>query len=80
VSGQKRDPLSAQRPEGSARNVFPAAVRETRPQGERVFVVLDAAGHTMTAEVTRAGGAALALEPGRTVWAAVKATAIGVYT
>ena len=38
------------------------------------------AGLTLTAEVTRPAAEALALAPGRAVWAAVKATAIGVYS
>jgi molybdate transport system ATP-binding protein len=72
--------LSAERHPGSAQNVFPATVREVRAAGDRVFAVLEVSGLTMTAEVTRPAAAALALGPGQRVWAAVKATAIGVYS
>ena len=71
--------LSAERHPGSAQNVFAATVRELRAGSDRVSVVLDASGLTMTAEVTRPAAAQLGLAHGRDVWAAVKATAIGVY-
>jgi molybdate transport system ATP-binding protein len=72
--------LSAQRGAASAQNVFASTVRELRPGGGRAFVLLEAAGAAMTAEVTREAAAALALGPGREVFAAVKATAIRVYS
>jgi len=71
--------LSVTRHEGSAQNVFAATLRELRPGPDRAFAVLDASGLTMTAEITREAAAALHLAPGQPVWAAVKATAIGVY-
>jgi len=71
--------LAEERPAGSAQNVFAATVRELRPGADRVFAVLDASGLTLTAEITREASASLRLAPGKTVWAAVKATAIGVY-
>ena len=70
--------LSLERPAGSAQNVFRARVVEIVPAGDRLRVRLDA-GVPMTAEITGAARAALAIEPGREVWAAVKATAIRVY-
>lgn len=71
--------LSAGRHPGSAQNVFDASVRELRRAGGRTFVLLDAGGVAMTAEVTDAAASALALAPGRPAVAAVKATAIHVY-
>jgi molybdate transport system ATP-binding protein len=71
--------LSVERQPGSAQNVFAATVRELRPVGGRTFVLLEASGKAMTAEVTREAAARLSLVPGRPVHAAVKATAIRVY-
>jgi molybdate transport system ATP-binding protein len=65
---------------GSAQNVFAATVRELRPVAGRVSVLLEAGGLAITAEVTRAAVATLDLAPGREVWAAVKATAVRVYS
>jgi molybdate transport system ATP-binding protein len=71
--------LSAERGAGSAQNVFAAVVRELRPSGARVFVRLEAGGLAVTAEVTREAVAALDLGEGRSVWVAVKATAMRLY-
>lgn len=71
--------LSAARHPASAQNVFDGTVRELRRAGGRTFVLLDAGGAAMTAEITDAAASALALAPGRTVVAAVKSTAIHVY-
>ena len=71
--------LSVERHPASAQNVFAAGVRELRPAGGRTFVLLQAGGVAMTAEVTNEAVAALALRPGREVFAAVKATAVRVY-
>lgn len=73
--------LSAERGTGSAQNVFQGRVREVLPLPDRLRVVLEAGeGETLTAEVTREAAAALHLAPGRTLWVAVKATAIHVYS
>jgi molybdate transport system ATP-binding protein len=72
--------LAAERLPGSAQNVFAATVRELRPAGGRVAVLLDVGGLAVTAELTRASVAALGLATGRRVWAAVKATAVRVYS
>jgi molybdate transport system ATP-binding protein len=58
--------------------VFAGRVREILPLADRLRVVVDV-GVPMAADVTREAAVALALAPGRTVWAAVKATAIDVY-
>ena len=71
--------LSVERHPASAQNVFAATVRELRPSGGRTFVLLQAGDVAMTAEVTNEAAAALALAPGREVFAAVKATAVRVF-
>jgi len=67
-------------PHGSARNVVFAAIQEIAPEpprGDNVRVRL--AGHPpLTALVTRAAAGALALAPGREVWASFKATGVEV--
>jgi molybdate transport system ATP-binding protein len=70
--------LSAERPAGSAQNVFRGRVVEIVPAGDRLRVRLDA-GVPLTAEITAEARGALGIEPGRELWAAVKATAIRVY-
>ncbi len=70
--------LSAGRPDGSARNVWPVTVVETVAFGGRVRVRLGGPV-PLTAEVTPAAVAALGLAPGAAVWAAVKATEVGVF-
>lgn len=64
-------------PEGSPRNVWPATVSGIEMEGARVRVQLDGAP-SLAAEVTPAAVAALALEPGGKVWAAVKASEVDV--
>jgi molybdate transport system ATP-binding protein len=59
----------------SARNRFAATVRFVVPEGALVRVGLDA-GFDLTALITRAAAAELAIEPGTRVIAAVKAPAI----
>lgn len=59
----------------SARNRFPATVRYVVPEGALVRVGLDA-GFELTALVTRAAAAELALEPGERLIAAVKVPAV----
>ena len=70
--------LSAERLPGSAQNAFEGRVVEVLPLPDRLRVTLDA-GALIVAEVTREGAARLGLEPGRPLWASVKATAIRVY-
>jgi molybdate transport system ATP-binding protein len=70
--------LSAERPAGSAQNVFTARVVELIPVEDRLRVRLDA-GVPITAEITIEARAALGIEAGREIFAAVKATAIRVY-
>jgi molybdate transport system ATP-binding protein len=70
--------LSAERLPGSAQNAFAGTMVEVLPLPDRLRVTLDA-GALIVAEITREGGARLGLEPGRRLWASVKATAIRVY-
>jgi molybdate transport system ATP-binding protein len=70
--------LSADRLPGSAQNAFAGRVVEVRPLPDRVRVTLDA-GATIAADITREAAARLALAPGATLWASVKATAMRVY-
>ena len=65
------------RPEGSARNVWPATVRDLTVVGGRVRVTLDGTP-TALADVTAAVAADLALAEGVGVWASVKATEVTV--
>ena len=73
--------LSRSAPEGSARNVFHGAVREVVPEpphGERLRVALDTAP-PLVAEVTAAGGRALGIAPGVSLFASFKATGVEGY-
>jgi molybdate transport system ATP-binding protein len=63
---------------GSARNHWPGTVVEVDLLGERVRVRIEGAV-PIVAEVTAESARALALEPGRSVVAAVKATEVTVY-
>lgn len=63
----------------SARNRFPAIVQEIVPLPDRLRVHLDA-GFPLMADVVRSAAAALHLENGTRVVAAIKSTAIEVYT
>jgi molybdate transport system permease protein len=65
------------RPEGSARNVWPATVRDLAVVGGRVRVTLGGAP-TVLADVTTAAAADLGLAEGVDVWASVKATEVTV--
>jgi molybdate transport system ATP-binding protein len=64
-------------PEGSARNVWPATVRDLAVIGGRVRVTLDGTPAVL-ADVTTASAAELGLREGTEVWASVKATEVGV--
>ena len=70
--------LTAEEPTGSARNRWPGTVRSVVPHGPTVRVHLDAAA-PLIADVTPASAVRLGLEPGRRVWATVKATEVTVY-
>lgn len=70
--------IHASAPEGSARNRWPMTVADVEPAGARVRLRLD--GEVpLTAEITAASLADLALGPGTPVWASVKATEITAY-
>jgi molybdate transport system ATP-binding protein len=70
--------LHPDQPHGSPRNTWPATVAEIEPDRDRVRVRLDGP-HPVTAEVTPAAVAELALAPGIDVWASVKAVDLDVY-
>jgi molybdate transport system ATP-binding protein len=70
--------LTVEEPVGSARNRWHGTVRSVVPHGAAVRVHLDAATG-LIADVTPTSAAALGLVPGRSVWAAVKATEVTVY-
>ncbi len=62
----------------SARNQFPATVREILPLGDRLRLHLDA-GVPLMADVVREAAAGLGLEEGKRLVAAIKSTAIEAY-
>jgi molybdate transport system ATP-binding protein len=70
--------LTPTRPEGSAQNVFPAAVRELVPLPDRLRAVLDVSGETVLADITPAARESLGVSPGAQFWISIKATAIQV--
>jgi molybdate transport system ATP-binding protein len=70
--------LHLERPHGSPRNAWPATVADVEPDRDRVRVRLDGP-LPITAEVTPAAVADLALVPGTTVWATIKATDLDAY-
>ena len=70
--------LHPQRPEGSPRNVWPATVAGLQRHGDHLRIRLSGPLDT-TADITPAAAAALRLEPGSAVWAALKATETRVY-
>ncbi len=65
-------------PDGiSARNVLAGRVAEIRPEsGPYVDILIDCAGLPLIARITAEARAALALEPGRAVWAVIKTVSI----
>ncbi|WP_457074760.1 TOBE domain-containing protein [Modestobacter sp. SYSU DS0290] len=70
--------LHLARPEGSPRNAWPVELVAATPHGS--VVRCDLAGEVpLTADVTAASFAELALAPGARVWAAVKASEVTVY-
>lgn len=70
--------LFPDRPAGSPRNVWQAPVETIERTGDRLRIRF-AGPLPLVAEVTPAARDELALEPGRAVWLAVKATEIAVY-
>jgi molybdate transport system ATP-binding protein len=67
--------LHAERPEGSARNVFHGRIIEVVPLGGRARVRL-ATRPPLVAEVTAGSVERMRLEPGRDVWASCKAVEV----
>jgi molybdate transport system ATP-binding protein len=70
--------LHRHRPDGSPRNVWEATVADVEVVADRVRVAV-AGPVPVTAEITPAALADLALVPGDGVWVAVKATEVDVY-
>jgi molybdate transport system ATP-binding protein len=70
--------LTLEEPTGSARNRWPGSVSSVVPHGSAVRVHLDI-GPGLIADVTPESVTRLSLVPGRKVWAAVKATEVGIY-
>ncbi|MDN3241873.1 ABC transporter ATP-binding protein [Glycomyces tritici] len=70
--------LYPERPEGSPRNTWRATVSGVHRHGDNVRVQLDGPLKA-AADVTPAAAAQLRLEPGRGVWATVKASEIRTY-
>ncbi|NUP53642.1 MAG: ABC transporter ATP-binding protein [Catenulispora sp.] len=70
--------LHPHRPEGSPRNVWSATVAGLQRHGDHLRIQLAGPLDT-TADITPAAAAALRLEPGSQVWAALKATETRVY-
>jgi molybdate transport system ATP-binding protein len=70
--------LFAARPEGSPRNTWPATVTAVARHGDALRIEL-AGPLPVAADVTPAAAVQLGLEPGREVWATVKATEASAY-
>ena len=70
--------LHRQRPEGSARNVWPGEAGELYPAGDRARIRITGP-LPLIAEVTAAAVAELHLADGGPVWASVKATDVDAY-
>ncbi len=74
--------LFAQRPAGSPRNVWLGVVSSLEPHGAGVRVAVAGApdgSSSILAEITPAAVADLEIVPGRSMWAAVKASDIDIY-
>jgi molybdate transport system ATP-binding protein len=71
--------LYVQPPEGSPRNTWQARIVGVTRHGDYVRVRLDGGPGEASADVTPAGAAALQVEPGQQVWAAVKANQTRAY-
>ncbi len=70
--------LYPNRPEGSPRNTWPATVTTVSRHGDALRIELGGP-LPAAADVTPAAAVQLALEPGRQVWATVKATEVRAY-
>lgn len=70
--------LHPNRPEGSPRNTWAATITGIQRHGDNLRIQLDGP-IVAAADVTPAAAAQLELTPGRTVWAAVKATETRAY-
>jgi molybdate transport system ATP-binding protein len=70
--------LFTDRPSGSPRNVWSGRVASLAPHGDAVRVQLDS-DPAVIADVTPAAMSNLAIEPGQTLWASVKATEVVLY-
>ena len=70
--------LHRHRPEGSARNVWRMVIGDIDVQHDRVRVRLDG-DVPLVAEITPAAVTDLAIRPGETIWASVKATEVATY-
>lgn len=68
----------AERPAGSPRNVWPGVVKAVTAHGDAVRLQI-AGPVALLADITPAALSALALHPGSSIWASVKATEIVVY-
>lgn len=71
--------VSRERFSSSAQNSVNARISEIVPRGSFFKVMLDAAGISLAALVTRQAVAELSLEPGQDVWAVFKTTAVHVF-
>jgi molybdate transport system ATP-binding protein len=70
--------LHPARPDGSARNAWPASVTGIQRHGDNLRVQL-AGPIVAAADITPDAAAQLHIEPGQEVWAAVKATELRTY-
>ncbi|GGK80693.1 ABC transporter ATP-binding protein [Mangrovihabitans endophyticus] len=70
--------LFAEQPAGSPRNTWPATVTSVARHGDALRIELSGPV-VVAADVTAAAAVQLRLEPGRAVWAAVKATETDAY-
>ncbi|MBM2622837.1 ABC transporter ATP-binding protein [Actinoplanes sp. LDG1-06] len=70
--------LYPSRPDGSPRNTWPATVTTISRHGDALRIELGG-GLPAAADVTPAAAVHLGLEPGREVWASVKATEVRAY-
>jgi molybdate transport system ATP-binding protein len=71
--------LHVEPPQGSPRNTWEATVTGITRHGDNLRVQLAGGVGEAAADVTPAAAAALRLEPGQRVWAAVKATETRAY-
>jgi molybdate transport system ATP-binding protein len=71
--------VSRHEPEGSARLRWRGEILSVAPHGDALRLLVDAGPHLL-ADVTPAAAAELGLAPGRTVWLAVKETAVERYS